>query len=106
MADSDDDDKGQPNMAGFLFGNLDENNNLDADYLDEVGASVCNFQAGLRQLRQKVSENGQFGQPRCHRLLFLLQCVDQGGCSSLTQSSCTGCEGSAASTWRGKTWPE
>ena len=46
MADSDDEDKGQPNMAGFLFGNLDENNNLDADYLDEVGASACSFQVG------------------------------------------------------------
>ena len=101
MADSDDDDKGQPNMAGFLFGNLDENNNLDADYLDEVGASACCLQGGKRQLRQQVSEIGLFGQSRCHRLLTLLQCVGHGGCSCLTQFLCTGCEGSAASTWRG-----
>ena len=33
MSDSED---GHADLSGFLFGNLDENNELDADYLDDV----------------------------------------------------------------------
>lgn len=39
MSDSEDDAGGQTSLAGFLFGNVDENNNLDADYLDPVSAA-------------------------------------------------------------------
>ena len=30
------DEEETPGLQGFLFGNLDENNELDADYLDAV----------------------------------------------------------------------
>ena len=37
MSDSEEyDDPGPSNLAGFLFGNLDEDNKLDAEYLDAV----------------------------------------------------------------------
>lgn len=29
-------DGDNPQLLGFLFGNVDEDNNLEADYLDEV----------------------------------------------------------------------
>ena len=35
MSESGSDGDGDP-LAGFLFGNMDENNKLDADYLDAV----------------------------------------------------------------------
>ena len=38
MSDSEED--GQAGLSGFLFGNLDDNNELDADYLDDVSRLV------------------------------------------------------------------
>jgi len=39
MTDSSEDDA--PGLQGFLFGNVDENNQLDADYLDAVRFHRC-----------------------------------------------------------------
>ena len=36
MSVSSDGEEDAPGLSGFLFGNLDHNNQLDADYLDAV----------------------------------------------------------------------
>lgn len=47
MSDSEGEDNG--GLSGFLFGNLDENNQLEADYLDAVRTNSETSSAALKR---------------------------------------------------------
>lgn len=47
---SESEDENQNGLSGFLFGNLDENNRLDADYLDAVREKCCLLLSGSQPI--------------------------------------------------------